>query len=321
MKSFSTSKIIFIFLALCFGSFIIGNFYFNVNTKAASNSTDTKNAVIFAASKTAKPELKFFVMSFCPYGNQIEDAIRPVFDLLKDRADFVPHYIFQKISDLPSYCKTRAGDINLCSTYIQNGYFKTATECKDAITKNSALCLDEKSYIKSTNGAFYASLHGRQEGNQNVREICAWNQVGNDKKIWWDFVGGINKNCTSENADTCWEEQGKKAGLDTNKITECFNKEAFDLIEKEISVATQYKAQSSPTVLINDVIFPPEAAYTQEGTGSLMIGKKVAIQDKYRTPNVIKEAVCASMKKSAKECSTILNELSGAKPAIGGCGN
>jgi hypothetical protein len=39
------------------------------------------------------PTLEFYVMSFCPYGNLAEDILEPVFDLLGDKADIVPHYI------------------------------------------------------------------------------------------------------------------------------------------------------------------------------------------------------------------------------------
>lgn len=310
-------KLVFFSILLLTASFF-GGFY--LSTRTTSPSTPI-NSVVFSAQKSTKPELKFFVMSFCPYGNQIEDAIRPVYDLLANDASFVPHYIFDKIDDLPNFCKSRSGDEKLCDQYVQNKYFASVNDCKKAISQGYTKCLDEKSYIKSASGTLYSSLHGRQEGNQNVREICAWNQVGENKKNWWDFIGLVNKNCTADNADTCWEQQGKQAGLDTNKITECFNKEAFTIIEKEIEISTKYKVKGSPTLLVNDVDFPSESAYSQDGTGSMLIGKKLATQDKYRTPNVIKEAVCISFEKTPAECKTILNELSGAAPSAGGCVN
>lgn len=45
------------------------------------------------APKSDKPEVNLYVMSFCPYGNQAEDTIKPVYNLLKDKADFNFHYI------------------------------------------------------------------------------------------------------------------------------------------------------------------------------------------------------------------------------------
>ncbi|PIZ58089.1 hypothetical protein COY20_04185, partial [Candidatus Shapirobacteria bacterium CG_4_10_14_0_2_um_filter_40_12] len=108
-------------------------------------------------------------------------------------------------------------------------------------------------------------------------------------------------------------------GLDTQAITDCFNKEGIDLIEKEIALTEQFKVQGSPTLLVNGEIFPPEAAYTQDGKGTLKIGKKVATQDRYRMPNVLKEALCVGFKSTPKECKTTLPDPSGAKPVAGGC--
>ncbi|MFA5025352.1 MAG: hypothetical protein WC503_02520 [Candidatus Shapirobacteria bacterium] len=289
------------------------------NTNPTGNTTTpTTSANVFAAQKSQKPELKFFIMSFCPYGNQIEDVLRPVFDLLKDKADITPHYIFNKIDDLATYCKTASGDPSQCSAYVQNKYFTSEAECQKAIAASAKSCLDTNNYIKANNGTMYSSLHGRQEANQDIREICAWNQT-TDKTQWWNFIGAVNKNCTAQNADSCWENQAKSAGLDTTKITECFNKEGIDLVEKEILLTTQFNVSGSPTVLVNDVAFPPESAYTQDGKGTLKIGKKVATQDRYRTPNVVKEAVCTSFQKEPGECKTILDDLQGVAPAAGGC--
>ncbi len=40
-----------------------------------------------------KPQVDFFIMSYCPYGNQAEELIEPVYDLLGDSAEFIPHYV------------------------------------------------------------------------------------------------------------------------------------------------------------------------------------------------------------------------------------
>ena len=40
-----------------------------------------------------KPQIDFFVMSYCPYGNQAEEGIAPVYNLIKDKALFKPHYV------------------------------------------------------------------------------------------------------------------------------------------------------------------------------------------------------------------------------------
>lgn len=312
--------VIFFSTLLAATSFFSGFIFLkSSNTKDSSSSTAATSKNVFAAEKTSKPSLKFFVMSFCPYGNEIETTLKPIAALLGDKADIQPQYIFEKATDLPAYCKSRAGDPSQCSLYVQNKYFKDETECKKVVNDALSKCLDEKSYIKASNNAYYTSLHGRVEANQDVREICAWN-LSDDKTNWWNFVDNVNKNCNSQNADVCWESQAKAAGLDTNKITECFNKDAVTLIEKEIALTDKNQVTGSPTLLINDVKFPPESAYTQDGKGTLTIGKKVIAQDKFRTSETIKEAICASFKKAPKECKTIIAEGSTAQPASGGCG-
>jgi protein-disulfide isomerase len=40
-----------------------------------------------------KPQIDFFIMSYCPYGNQAEEAVEPVYQLLKDKAIFNPRYV------------------------------------------------------------------------------------------------------------------------------------------------------------------------------------------------------------------------------------
>ena len=43
--------------------------------------------------KTDTPDVKLFVMSFCPFGNQAEDTMLPVYNLLKDKVNWSIHYI------------------------------------------------------------------------------------------------------------------------------------------------------------------------------------------------------------------------------------
>lgn len=324
--------VVFFLVLLTATSFFAGSSWVKGKTGTISTSKKNINVTADANTKTIdikksnRPELKFFVMSFCPYGNQIEDVLRPVFDAIGNKADIKPQYILEKITGgLGDYCKTRTGDPAQCETYVKNsnGQLKNIEECKKIIADEFKKCNDDSSYLKIGDN-LYTSLHGKQETTQNVREICAWNQTENNRKGWWDFVANVNKNCTAQNSDSCWEAQAKSAGLDTNKITECFNKEAGDLIEKEIALTTQYKVQGSPTSLINNVNFPPETAYAQDGKGSVQIGDKVIAQDQFRTPNGLKDAICASFNKAPKECDQILSAPvaatnDGAAPAAGGC--
>jgi glutaredoxin len=50
----------------------------------------------------AVPTVQFFVMSFCPYGQQAEAGLKPVADLLGAKATFEPHFIVSVSGDTVS---------------------------------------------------------------------------------------------------------------------------------------------------------------------------------------------------------------------------
>lgn len=60
----------------------------------------------FDAPDRDKPNVKFFVMSFCPFGNQAESGLAPVFKLLgEDKVEWEPHYvIYSNYGGYPDYC-------------------------------------------------------------------------------------------------------------------------------------------------------------------------------------------------------------------------
>ncbi len=299
-------------LLLAATSFVAG--YSFLQLKGGTTKNTTKATATLEPKKSDKPELQFYVMSFCPYGNQMEQTLKPIFDLLGNSISLKPQYIFEKITDLKAQCQQY--DVSNCTNYIKAGYFTNDSECKSELANYSKDCYNEKNYLKIGN-VFYSSLHGRAEANQDVREICAYN-MNDDKTNWWKFVENTNNACTAENADTCWEEQAKKAGFDTNKITECFNTQAADLIEKEIALTTQNKIQGSPTLMLDGAEFPPKDASTADGKGGLKVGKKVFAESEYRTSDFIKEAMCASFKKSPKACKQVLKSATEEESANAG---
>jgi hypothetical protein len=312
----SSLTAIFCLLLIVGLSFYSGIMYLkNKNANLNSISGTTLELV-----KSNKPTLEFYMMSFCPYGNQMESILRPVFDLIGDKVNLQPRYIFDEFTDLENTCKNLTGDIEMCPQYVEMKYVSSIKECEQIINKNYQDCVDENNYIKSSDGKFYSALHGRQEATQNLREICAWN-VTEDKSKWWNFIENINVNCNYENADSCWEDQAKAANLDIQAINNCFNNDGIKLIQEEIALTTKNNIQGSPTLMLNDVLFPSQEAYKEDGSGAILLGKKIIKQADYRTPNGIKEAICYAFKKAPKECSTIIEQDPNVQGAAtnGGC--
>ncbi|MFA6027541.1 MAG: hypothetical protein WC752_01310 [Patescibacteria group bacterium] len=209
----------------------------NTNTNASSTNQSTE------APKAEKATALLFTMSYCPYGNLAESAMKPVVDLLKDKAIIEPHYVIYN-SDF--------------------GY------------EGSEYCLDSENK--------YCSMHGIQELNQDVRELCAF-KYQPDK--YWAFVEKANANCTSKDVDTCWEEQAKSAGLDTAKISTCQKDEALTLLANEVALNEKYAVTGSPSLVINDTAISAS-----------------------RTSEAYKTAVCSGFNTAPEECSTKLSESS-----------
>ena len=201
--------------------------------------------------KTDTPNVKLFTMSFCPYGNQAEEAMHPVAELLKDKVDVEPHYV------------------------IYNNYRGGGPQ----------YCLDEENK--------YCSMHGIQELNQDVRELCVYKY---QKDKFWDFVMKINEKCSAEDVDSCWEAIAEEQGIDTEQIKSCQQNEAMDILKTEAELNTQYGVKGSPTLVINDATY----------NGG-------------RTSEAYKQAVCSAFTAEPGECSEALSESASSAPT-GGCG-
>lgn len=224
------------------------------------NSFDMSPPEETPITTTDRPKAELFVMSFCPYGNQAEELMKPVADLLGDKADIQLHYIFYNKSQgytHPDYCYDEAGK--------------------------------------------YCSMHGIQELNQGVRELCV--QKYQPDKLW-GFVSAINSQATVQNVDSKWEAIARSSGVDVDKIKKCQTEEATAILEQEVSLtsdeypvqnpashkgAETIKISGSPTILINGVIY-----------------------DGSRTIDGYKEAICSAFNDAPAECEQEITTDAGA---------
>jgi len=210
---------------------------------------DSDSPVLEDTPKTDIPKVELFVMSFCPYGNQAEEIMMPVAELLGDKADIKLHYV-------------------IYSNYGDSG---------------PNYCLDKE--------AKYCSMHGIQELNQGVRELCVQKY---QKNKFWDFVKEINSNCNYQDVDSCWEGIAEKIGVDVAKVKTCQKNEALDILAREVELNEKYGVRGSPQLLIN------EAEYQ----GS-------------RTSEAYKQGICSAFNSVPDECSQALSSEGGS--ASGGC--
>lgn len=145
------------------------------------------------------------------------------------------------------------------------------------------------------NGA-YCSMHGVQEINQDMRELCVWK---NDNSKYWPFVLAMNSQCNSKNADTCWESVAQGLGIDTTKVKSCQTSQSATMAAAELALNGKYGVQGSPTLVID--------------------GQEV--QPNSRTPEGFKQTICNAFgSNKPSECNTALSGGGGTAPA-GGCGS
>ena len=200
--------------------------------------------------KSETVDVKLFTMSYCPYGNQAEEGLIQVIELLKnENVNITPHYIIYE----------NYGDIE-------------------------ANCIEEGKYC---------SMHGTGELNQDIRELCVYKY---EPENYWAYIDQVNDNCTYENIESCWEGVAKEVGIDTNQVKTCQKGEAIELLDAEIALATEYEAQGSPAMFINDVLY-----------------------DGGRSPEEYKKAICEGFEKDSvpEACSEVLDATGG--DAEGSC--
>jgi len=184
--------------------------------------------------KTDKVNVKFFTMSYCPYGNQAESGLIPVYKLLTDKVEWEPHYVI--------YENYKGGSSDYC---IENG--------------------------------LYCSMHGIQELNEDIRELCIWKYETHDK--FFDYLDDVNSVCNAQNADSCWENVAQNHLIGTDRIKQCQQTEGAILIKAEYELNQEYGVQGSPTVFINDA----------EYSGG-------------RAPEDYKTAICSGFNSPPAEC-------------------
>jgi len=80
-------------------------------TKKAEQKTEEKETQTTQVEKRERPDVKLFVMSYCPFGLQMEKALLPVWQLLKDKAnigiyfvDYIMHGKKEMEENLRQYC-------------------------------------------------------------------------------------------------------------------------------------------------------------------------------------------------------------------------
>jgi hypothetical protein len=140
-------------------------------------------------------------------------------------------------------------------------------------------------YIGSVSNGTMTSMHGDQEAQENLRQICIREEQPGK---YWDYVGCYMKEGKAE-------ECLKLASIDENKLRTCISDLGRGLAhaQKDFDLASSFKITGSPTLVMNDKIVK-ESDFATNTTSS-------------RSPEALKELLCCGFKSQPAFCTESLN--------------
>jgi len=210
-------------------------------TAPAAANQQAEVAPVAQAPKSDKPVVELFIMSYCPYGLQMQKAYTPVWELLKNKADFSVKFV--------SY-----------------------------------------------------AMHELKEVEENTRQYCIETEQASKYLVYANCftVSGDYGSCLSSagvnvsNLNSCVEKTNKKFGiLDKYNDKSSWLSGRYPIYPIHQDLNDKYGVQGSPTLVVN--------------------GAQV---DANRSPEAIKQVVCAAFNNAPAECSQALASA-GTAPGFG----
>ncbi len=120
--------------------------------------------------KADRPDIKLFVMSYCSYGLQMEKVYLPVYQLLKDKADFGIYFVDYIMHDKPEI------DENLRQYCIQNQSKEEFAEYLDCFSKTGEVdsCLSQTNINQNELSECIASTDNQFNITEQYNDQSTW---------------------------------------------------------------------------------------------------------------------------------------------------
>ena len=126
-----------------------------------SSAVENKN------SEIRKPVFDYFVMSFCPYSNQVEPVISELYSEFKGKVEFKPHYVIYEDSGHPLFSCLYPQNKSYCAMHGLNELYQDVRE----------VCVKQEYGL----GKYYKFITGVNEKcGQNV---TCWKEIASDLRI------------------------------------------------------------------------------------------------------------------------------------------
>ena len=131
-----------------------------MNGSSTNNAANTSTEV----PKSDKPDVKIFVMSYCPYGLQAEKMMLPVYNLLKDKIDIGIYFVYYAMhgkqeldENLRQYCmqnEDQSQYLDYLSCFIQGGNSSNCLTEAGINLANLASCISATDATYSISGQY-----------------------------------------------------------------------------------------------------------------------------------------------------------------------
>jgi hypothetical protein len=258
-----TSIPIPVLVLLTIASFLAGTIW----QKSQDNQSDNHNSprpifknFRFQPTKSSTPEIELYFQAFGQKDSQLQTNLVKLVKEFGQQVTWQPHYFFSESSNPDQ-----------------------PTNC-----------------LATETGNYYCAPQGKNQLNQNIREICAW-RFANNKLQWWEFINSVHQNCRLNEIDTCWQKQAKEADLPNNQIQNCFSTQAIETIKEEIAVLDKKSINQTPVLLINNLQLPLSPT-TNQAKNVIKIGNQYFSGEELTSPDYLQSAICASFKDSPELC-------------------
>jgi thioredoxin 1 len=141
-------------------------------------------------------------------------------------------------------------------------------------------------YIGSVSNNTITSMHGNDEAQENLRQICMREE---QPERYWDYLNCYMKEGKSSDCQ-------KSLSIDVSKLSACIKDSSCGLIyaQKDFDLADDFKIAASPTLTMNSKIVSEFDFATDTTSG--------------RSPEALKELLCCGFNKEPSFCAKQLNK-------------
>jgi glutaredoxin len=136
-------------------------YYYYINEISTGGGGSTTTGI----PKSDRPDVKIFVMSYCPYGLQAERMMLPVYDLLKDKinigiyfVDYAMHDNKELDENLRQYCieaENQSKYFDYLRCFIQSGNSSSCLTEAEINLENLASCISATDAIYNVSAETY----------------------------------------------------------------------------------------------------------------------------------------------------------------------